>query len=339
MKLINNTYRIVFIGLIAALFTGCASFQSMSSYARTGDTVTITLGGTEDNNALVEVLKKEGLTVTITDSALMTYPIKLRHLFRVYPDHTSKYTFNTKYSAGGNGWDSYVPPLLGEWMATVDLIDPAVPGVALPLAVGPATISVSSTEQLAPTVYYGNNYEYTNADLGSISVEILPGQGTPNNLNYIQPVSHDPLTSLEPMPQIIVSPSGAPAAAIAGGSFKFVYNPANFTGGLMAVQANHDPNVQLMSKATLLPSGEEELIVTVLNPKGFLNHNNREQGVMGIGNMSPLRSVRFNLVYKDTAVANDDATWHSYIQMVSGEYIDMAGDAVAAITPVMKKTR
>jgi len=58
MKIINKLRIVVLSGLITAFFSGCASMQSMSSYARTGDTVSIALGGTEESNALVEVLKK-----------------------------------------------------------------------------------------------------------------------------------------------------------------------------------------------------------------------------------------------------------------------------------------
>lgn len=47
--------------------SACGSSQSVSSYARTGDTVFVSLGGSE-SHALVSVLKKESITITITDS-------------------------------------------------------------------------------------------------------------------------------------------------------------------------------------------------------------------------------------------------------------------------------
>ena len=49
------------LGLTITLFSGCSSMQSMSSYARTGDTISIALGGSEDSNSLVEILKKEDI--------------------------------------------------------------------------------------------------------------------------------------------------------------------------------------------------------------------------------------------------------------------------------------
>ena len=103
----NNLYKFFAIMLSIAFFSGCTSMQSMSSYARTGDTVTIALAGTEDTNALVDILKKEDINITITDSASNTYPVKLRHLFRLYPDNSSRYIFDTKSEEGGGPYSAY----------------------------------------------------------------------------------------------------------------------------------------------------------------------------------------------------------------------------------------
>jgi len=341
---INDLHKLLLLGLTVILFSGCSSMQSMSGYARTGDTVTIALGGSEDSNALVEILKKEDISVTITDSSLNVYPVKLRHLFRVYPDNTSTYIFNTNMTGGGNSIDAYAPPLLGQWMATVDLIDPVTSSLP-PLMEGPATISVSSPTQLNSFKDYpGWGWGWTNGSLASIAIDILPGTGAPNTLNYLGPMSHDPIADLEPLPQIIIAPSAAPAANIAGGSFKFVYIANDFAGGLIAVPSNHDPNVQLSSNIIDLGDGTKQLDVMLMNPRGFLTDNNRTgqfgaTDVMAIGKMSPLRSVRFNIVFKDSAIANSETDWQNSIQMVSGNYVDMQGYAVTDITPVMKKVR
>lgn len=326
--------------LLALLVTqGCVGTQSMSSYARTGDTVTISLGGTEDNNALVEILKKEDIDVTITDSDSNTYPVYLRHLARVYPDHTSTYIFNTVNHTGSQ--DTFTPPLLGQWFAIIDLVDPDDRSVKHPLSFGPATISVSSPTQLDPNVYY--LFAWTNGNLGSIDVEILPGEGTPHDLNYMSAATYHPITDLEPLPQIIVTPSAPPADTIAGGNFSFEYTETDFNGGLIAVQANHDPNVQLTSKHTTLGNGLKRLDVFLLNPKGFVNHNNRMEkspSSIGIGKASPLRSVRFALVFKGDAIANNDLNWQDSITMVEGSsYIDLDGYDVMDVLPELKKVR
>lgn len=340
MKILIDV-RLYIIVLVLLVIQGCVGTQSMSSYARTGDTVTISLGGTEDNNALVEILKKEDIVVTITDSESNTYPVKLRHLARLYPDHTSTYTFNTKRQYGSQ--DTYIPVLLGQWFATIDLVDPSDTSIKHPLALGSATISASSPAQLTSGVYYGGpTWTFTNGDLGSIDVEILPGEGTPHDLNYMSTVSYDPISALEPLPQIIVTPSTPPADTIAGGSFSFEYMQVDFSGGLIAVQANHDPNVQLISKHETLGNGLKRLDVMFLNPKGFVNHNDRMEPApdsIGIGKASPLRSARFALVFKKGAVANDDLNWQNSITMVEGNYIDLNGDDVIGVFPEMNKVR
>ena len=343
---INNLTRIIFLGLTIAFFSGCSSMQSMSSYARTGDTVTISLGGTEEHHALVEILKKEDINIVITDSSSNMHAVTLRHLFRVYPDHTSTYIFNTNHVGGGNSIDAYAPPLLGQWMATVDLVDP-VTGLNPVLAEGPAIITVSSAAQLNQGYLYttaGTQWGWTNGSLAAIAIDILPGTGAPNALNYLGPISHDPVADLEPLPQLIVEPSATPTTNIAGGSFKFVYAASDFTGGIVVVPANHDPNVQLSSNVIDLGDGTKEMSVLIMNPKGFLNSNARTQpwpgfeDMMGIGKMSPLRSARFNIVFKAQAIANS-ASWQDHITMVEGGYIGLDGVVVTDITPIMKKTR
>lgn len=347
MKIINNLHRLVFVGLVAALFSGCASMQSMSSYARTGDTISVALGGTEDSNALVEILKKEDIAITITDSASVTHTVTLRKLFRVYPDYSSEYIYESNSVGGGNSGDamsSYTPPLLGQWIAVIDLVEP-VTLIAPALAVGPATLAATSVAQIDQSVLY-NQFAWENGDLGAVQIEIIAGQGSSNTLNYAGPVSYDPVKTIEPLPQIIVAPSAVPAVEIGGGSFTFVYTNVDFGTRLKAVPANHDPNVQLMSSHLDLGNGSSELKVTLLNPNGFLTTNQSVPGVteVEIGGSSPFRSARFNLIWRPAKQSRPvsivtDLNWQNSIQMTSGSYIDLAGNTVTGITPVMKKTR
>lgn len=341
----NNLFKLVLMSLLGVLFSGCASMQSMSNYARTGDTVSIAVGGTEDSNALVDVLKKENISITITDSSAATYPITLRKLFKVYPDYSSEYVFESSSVANGLSMSSYAPPLIGQWIAIVDLVDP-VTGTMPSLTTGQATISVSSSGELDQHVLYSaQQFVWENGNLGSIQIEILPGTGTPNTLNYVGPMNYDPVAAIEPLPQIVVTPSTVPTVEIAGGSFTFVYNNSDFATRIKAVPANHDPNVQLLSNKIDLGNGTSELKVTLLNPNGFLTTNRSVQGVseIDIGGSSPFRSARFNLIWRSTKGGNastvTDSNWQNSIQLISGYYIDMAGNEVPDITPVMSKVR
>lgn len=345
MKILNNLHRLVLVGLVIAFLSGCAGMQAMSSYARTGDTVSVALGGTEDSNALVEILKKEDIAITITDAASVTHTVTLRKLFRVYPDHSTEYMYESGSAGGGNTMSAYTPPMLGQWVAVIDLLDPATQATPS-IAVGPATLAATSVAQIDPLVLYsGNGWTWENGNLGSVQIEIIAGVGSPNTLNYVQPMSWDPMKTIEPLPQIIVTPSVVPVVQLGGGSFTFVYDQAAFSTKVKAVPANHDPNVQLMSTSTDLGDGTTELKVMILNPKGFLTTNRSQVGVgeIDLGGSSPFRSARFNLIWRPSkgSVASTvtDANWRTTIAMTDGQYIDLAGNIVTGVTPVMKKTR
>jgi len=330
------------ISLVAIMFvlSSCASMQSLSSYARTGDTVMIALGGSEDSNALVDVLKKENILITITDSAGVTYPITLRKLFKLHADYGSDYIHRSNVVNGY--WDMFVPALSGQWMGIVDLIDP-VSSVPHVLSVGPAKIAVSSPSQLTQKHIYktfGAYYDYTNGDLASIDIEILPGQGKINTLNHVQEVGFHPMDMLEPSPQIMVSPSAAPSIYLGGGEFTFQYVQANFNSALTAVPAIHDPNIQITSNTKDQGDGTSLLTVTMLNPKGFKVTSSRSMDV-GVGNMSPFKSLKFSLSWTKlgTVAVVDDTNWQESIQMLNGHYIDLEGNVLSDITPVMNKVR
>jgi len=335
---VNKLIKLLLLGYAAIHFTGCASWQAMSSYARTGDTVTIALGSTDEGNALVEILKKEDISVSITDANSNTYPIKLRKLFRTYADNTSRFIVGTNQidNALQYDWESYHAPLTGQWMAIIDLVDPDTGSLPL-LAAGSATISVTSADQLIPFVPIGPySFAWSDGNLSSIAIEILPGEGVINDLK-MSAITFDPVTALEPLSQILVKPNGIPSVELAGGSFKFIYNATNFDFGVKAVPFSHDPNVQISSSVTDLENGTKQLHVLIMNPKGFKTDNLRGSQ-LGIGEKSPFRSIRISLVWKGGATVTD-ANWQNFIQMAEGQYIDIAGNSVDEITPIMDKIR
>lgn len=332
--------------LILALLSGCASQQSVSNYARTGDTVTVALGGSEESNALVEILKKTDIAVTLTDANGTVYPVKLRHLFRAYGDYASGYMNRTHKASVGPWYDSFIPVYMGQWIAVVDLVNP-VDNAPPALAVGAATLNFSAPGKLNTWHdYTGYNWPWPNGDLSAVSLEILAGTGAPNPLNYQNPVSFAPVTALEPLTQILVEPKGTPSGTIGGGSFSFIYNPTDFGAPLKAVPAGHDPYVQLSSSYTDLGDGTTKLKVMIMNPAGFMQ-SNELRGYLSNGNKtsdrSPFKSLRFSLVWDGVMQATNvtDANWQNSIQLVSAQsgYIDINGEPMPALTPTMAKVR
>lgn len=330
--------------LLVGLIVGCSSQQPLSNYARTGDTVAVALAGTEQSNALVEILKKEDIAVTLTDSAGVVHPVKLRNLFRTYGDYTSGYMHRTHKRNVGSWYDSFIPAYMGQWIAVVDLVDPAS-GTAPTLAVGAATLGFSAPDQLNPTKDYpGYGWAWTNGNLSSVPLEILAGTGAPNPLNYQQPVSFSPIGSLEPLTQILVEPAGTPSGLIGGGTFTFIYTPDDFGAPLKAVPAGHDPYVQLSASYTDLGNGTRMLKVIVMNPAGFLVDDDLRSSLSAgekTSRKSPFKSLRFSLVWDGVTQPNNvtDENWQNSIQLVAEQsgYININGEPVAALAPSMSK--
>lgn len=336
-----NSLRMKIVIFLAATLTliGCASRQPISNYARSGDTVMVSLGGT-NANALVSVLKKEKITVTLIDAANVIHPVKVRNVFRVYSDPTSAYSFSS-ISESLSPPEAAAPPHMGLWMAVIDLVDPNT-GVAPAIAVGPGTLSVASPELMSWIDYFGVGLTWSNGNLKSIPIEILPGSGSPNPMNFMQAISFAPLNALEPSPHIEVT-AGVPAGfgtIIGGGTFVFRYVTADF--GAHAIQHPRvtttaaDQNVQLVSHYVDQADGTTLLTVMMANPYGFNPDNSRTGLVWG---RSLLRSLRFDIMWRNPQKVIDDENWQSSINFVSGQYVDLNGNPLPQVVPVLAKVR
>jgi len=321
--------------LICLIFSGCASMQPLSNYARSGDTVMISLGGT-DSNALVSVIRKENVNISITDSLGNSYPVKVRSLFRVNGDPTSGYAFRSPTTT--MYYDNYVDPHQGLWLAVIDLVDP-VTDIPVPLAVGGATLTVSSAEIQNWVDHTGYGWSWTNGNLNSVAIEILAGTGTPNPMNYLGPVSSSPLNSLEPNPQVEVTANGSSVSAIGGGLFEFSFQNADFGGAFSkprAVVTVPDPNIQILSNLVDQGDGTSKLSVIIANPHGFKTDNGKAGLVAG---QSLRRSLRFSLVWSSGNATVNDANWQSLLLLDNASYFDLDGNDIPALTASMTKTR
>ncbi len=331
IRLVHHTALLLIFGL----FSGCASMQSISNYARSGDTVMISLGGS-DSNALVSVIRKENVNISITDSLGNSYPVKVRNLFRVNGDPTSGYAFRSPTTT--MYYDNYVDPHQGLWLAVIDLVDP-VTDTPVPLAVGGATLTISSAEVQNWVDHSGYGWPWTNGNLNSVAIEILAGTGTPNPMNYLGPVLTAPLDSLEPNPQVEVTASGSSGSDIGGGLFVFSFQNVDFGGVIgkpRAVVTVPDPNIQILSNLVDQGDGTSKLNVVIVNPHGFKTGNDKTGLVAG---KSLRRSLRFSLVWSSGNTTVNDANWQSLLQLESASYFDVDGNDLSALTAAMVKTR
>jgi hypothetical protein len=306
------------------ILSGCVGGSTMSNYARTGDTFSVSLASTTDQ-VTSEIMKKENVAAVITDIAGGSYPVKVRNVFRVYSDPTSTIYIDQP--------GSVIPPtpFQGEWMAAIDIVDP-VSGQQPPLAPGKAKLSITSSDL----------WSDVQQKLAAIDIEILPGTGSAN------PVKLD---ILEPLPQVEVAVSGTPGQKIGGGSFTFSYDPVVFFADPQqaakleprVLPATNDRNVQLAWTRTPQADGTVELRVMISNPKGFTTDNfaffNSTSGSGLSGGESMLRALRFMIAWgvPNSTVTNDN--WQSHLRLVSARYIDLNGSPMPELTPVMTKIR
>jgi hypothetical protein len=277
------------------------------------------------------MLHKADITVTITDAGGNTWPVTLRKLFRIYGDHTSH--LHHRQASAAFSWDTYVASDQGMWMAIVDLTDPDT-GIAPPLVVGNAKISVSAPGSLYDTYpgYYSNT-----GNLSNIPIEILAGTGALNPMNSTTGFPYqDVLGSMEPGPYVEVTFDGDPAVEVGGGSFTLRYVNSSFVNNdkPRVTTTTDDPNMHLAMHRIDQGDGTTLLKVMVSNPKGFQLTYNRN----GLSNgKSLLRSLRFGITWMSPNAFVTDDNWQDTLQLVSAEYIDVNGNPLPELTPVMTK--
>lgn len=322
-------YLLLMLLIISATLSGCASNQTLSSYARTGDTVMISLGG-EHQRTTVAVLKKENITVTITDYQNNTYPVKLRHLMKVQPDLASR--MNTSGLIAGS-WEYSLGAYQGLWLGIIDLVDP-VTGSAHVLEPGQASLSVTGAGLISDgTPFTG--------DLNNVPIEILPGAGNYNPLSEYTQFGNlaQPLASLEPIPQVDISPDPSGATQQLGGASIIIqYTDSYFPNSMFprAVPATQDPNIQLMSNLESQGDGTTLHKIFIMNPHGINTSNSKSGLSFGV---SDLRNLSIRLAWQNNSVTDvNDANWQNAIQLLSEKYVSINGD-VLPVSSVVSKVR
>ncbi|MFK5947769.1 MAG: hypothetical protein QM500_03230 [Methylococcales bacterium] len=313
MKVLNYIALIV----ISFILHGCASQQAMSSYARTGDTVMVSLGG-DYINALVPVVKKQNMSVSIVDSTGTSYPVSVRYLFQSNSNLMSKYSLRSlvqgSYDYGQGAYQ-------GLWMAVVDLEDPTT-GAKPPLVPGAGTLSFTTSDiNTSSGGSYGN--------ISSIEIEILSGAGNKNPLNSYNAFGNigNPVESLEPAEQIRLTPVNLSGNSNIGGARLTIrYTDNNFTSAHKPrlVPVSQDPNIQLITSTQPQADGTTLIEAIVMNIHGVKQTNSHHDLAKGI---SDFRALELALVWTGVDTV-DDADWQAAIQLNNAEFIDVNGDVI-----------
>lgn len=205
MKITRPYLLLLLLPLALGGLGGCAGTQSFTTAARGGETVALALGYRHN-------LKRENITVTVTDSALQTISYspgdsKVRGLFNLYPDPASKLIvgFKTGQDLGVNANGGWVGAQLqgslaggisgtsgdSDWWLTTMLLDlPITMSNGSPIATGPAKITFSDSAGAAIRV---------------VNVEILSGTSTSNLFNVYYTSTNQPYATATQIPQGIHS--------------------------------------------------------------------------------------------------------------------------------------
>ena len=308
--------RVILVGaLMLGALTACISPSTSPSYVQSGDFVSVNLGGIKRNLG-GQLLKRSDITATIKDANNNVYPLRKDRIYRVYPDHTSNYGASMSMSPDPAD-PSSLHPYDGAVYISLALSDAS--NTPLPLAPGPATISVSSSKLIQTGMVGEGSY-------ASISVQILPGTRTPTYEETQQYYAYAPMTHLSIKPT-----AGTPSSPIYGGQFELRYNAAAVALGTYEprlVPISHDPNITIIQTTKDNGDGTKSLLAYITNPNGFAT-------------LSAWSMGKSNVLDLNFAVISDNsdtfANWESNFDLVAAAtyYVDQNGDKLTNVAPTL----
>lgn len=309
---------------LALATTGCITTTTVPGRVMTGDLLQIGLGGVK-RNSTGKALTASDLAVTIEDSAMVTHNVKVVGLFRAFPDYTSWYardSLNRQDFVFGE-----VEPYDGMWWTTLRLVAPGSGDTPLPLAVGPATITITSTELI-------NTGWSEEGDLTSFPVEVLAGVRVPTEAELRQYSAYRHQVALR------IDPDTLSGVSVVGGlQVKLTYNTSAILAAGVSprvVPISHDPNISIIQGTVNNGDGTETVTAMITNPNGFVP-NADSGGSWVIGN-STFDDLQFAVVMQDNTNLADGWPSNYWLEPSESYYIDDNGNVIGAITPVLSRT-
>ncbi len=308
--------KVILAGMLMLnVLTACISPNTSPSYVQSGDFVSVNLGGIKRNLG-GQLLKRSQITATIKDANNTVYPLRIDRIYRVYPDYTSYYA--TSLSMAPDPADpSSLHPYDGA--AYVSLVLSDANNTPLPLAPGPATITVSSSQLIQTGMLGEGSY-------ASIGVQILEGTRTPSYEETQQYFAYAPMKYLSIKPS-----AGTPSSPIYGGQFELQYNAAAIAPDSLEprlVPISHDPNINIIQTTKDNGDGTKSLLAYITNPNGFVATSAWSMG----------KSNVLDLNFAITSGNSDTFTnWQTNFNLVASAtyFVDQNGDTIANVTPTL----
>jgi len=288
-------------------FSGCIGHKAFPLAARTGDTISLALGGTRwHETGPGQEITLNDLDITIQqdqngDSVIDAneiFDVNSRYLFRLYPDLTSN----------AANFGSFVNTPVGEWSVVLDLADSS--GNPLPLSENqPATIVVTTSK------LHNNFYGSSEGSLSNIPIDILSGIGESHHFNNDSPFSDPNMANLQPLPQLAISFSGSVNVAAA------------------ALEIDYDETV-------LNNSNYIKIIQNVSQPKVILNQrvykdssNNWKMRILLMTNQGTLQpgELKCFIIWKRAAIASGQTVTAGSFTVTSAKFYNESGAEVAGL--------
>jgi hypothetical protein len=335
MKIFQNS---IWLLILASLITTGCSTVPLPKYAKRGDFVTIPIGGTKTvGNS--NYLKMSDLSVTVTDKQGQVFPAVVSRLFRVYADPSSRYSLLSMDADSYLFTNNVTYANEGQWM--LQFVMPSTNTFGQTPAAGPAQITVTSTE-VSPDPdpkkrLINLDARPLNEDLSALPFEILDGAGD-NILSEVYGMQH-----LEIGPTILVTPDDASALLnnVGGAIYVYQYPTDSFLdGGLpYAVKTSPDQHIQLATSRKDLGGNVTQLTAIVINPYGFYDDASWMPGKSYYDGLN----VAFSWdrgAYAGSEIVLD-SNWQSHVSLVPEKsyYIDLNGNIITTVTPVLSKVR
>lgn len=324
MSLIINIFKSSLFILTLVWLSGCVQTKTTPGYARAGDYIVMGLGGVERNANGEAALKPSDLTITLTDANSVDHTLGARYVFKSYIDYST--WMNNAILDGSIGSFGLTDMVAfdGGWFAVAPLTYPGLYDSPLPLAVGPATVAVSSPKltNIANPLIEGN--------LNAIPIEIIAGV-SPHDGDFQRQF----LGYSDSGRNFVIAPDDLTGITEVGGAYLVInYNDDSFLNAAaepMVVPSDHNPYVQLSYNHVPNNDGTGTLYVTLLNPAGFTTVAAASR------NSSLLSHLAVKLMYfpasNDPEVVAAKASFS--VDPINSYYIDMNGAILSGVAPVM----
>ncbi|NQX90006.1 MAG: hypothetical protein HRT77_15215 [Halioglobus sp.] len=323
MSVVLKRFKVPALLLALLWLVGCVQTKTLPGYARSGDFIVLGLGGIERNAGGEAVLKNTDLTIEITDANSVTYPIAARYVFKSYPNYAAFANSGTLDGQSALLGLTNLTPFDGGWFVVAPLTVFGTNESPLPLAVGPATVSVTSPK----LTNIGNTQE---GDLSAIPIEIIAGVSAFDNDYQRQFLAY-----AESGKSFLVSPNDLTGINAVGGAFLTIeYTDDSFFSANtepMVVPLDHNPFVQLNYNHVPNGDGTGTLYVSLLNSAGFTTEAGASQ------NTSTLSNLGVKLLYfvagLDPLSVQAKASFS--IDAANSYYIGTDGSVLTGVSPVL----